>query len=713
MQDHLKFLQLLPLPAYQGLELAATAVRALELFSDLVDGQKPPASMAEPDRFDIMDECIDLVVPRSGLPAGFEFTGLTLADMWAALKRAQVPEHELELWSSALTSRDMESLRTAARLRVKVQPDGVFLHSSSLFMPGCMADPDWNTFDPKLDGLMHAANPEWKTPRRSRAVVEVLEEMTQPGRALPVSDLRYPLAIDMPTVPHVRYAQQRLQPQSSDATYHEFQLVLPSVESSYFSRRFLARNVFAWLRVTRYVDESQRPVLVLDEVGCDWTAANNGQDGSFVGDDSPHIPACPVSEKWFEIAMEAFLGIAVKLECKTMAWMSGEVMHRRNPNFALPAAKKLYDIDIPTQLDRLKWNNLLIPSQINVDYPILKSEFPALGSTDSRVSAATESLPGLALMQFGTPVELADSQDDDDIDGEQDDEASFDGPGHGNHWETLYTLEKLTSEVISRDLQDSKLISEHPCVDVVNGTDRSESVYCLRWGGDRIAHDLLVVSNAQSESREFFSAYPVALDGIRHTLELDHFAPWPYGIEAWAYGNVTQGGLPLCFFDTQYYAGSAAYQPGQMLEVSLAAWAYTLQPISLRKFEIKEGPLWEMTRQRRLDDGESEDEAAQAVDIHMTGASIFLPRFGKVAPDEAEYQGVISAVETIAHDGQLVYRLEMVVARPDDDAFKLAVYASEHVLDGYVPRLGEDVQGVLWLQGQIIGLQQSALGNQE
>jgi len=713
MQDHLKFLQLLPLPAYQDLELAATAVRALELFSDLVDGQKPPAPLAGTDRFDIMNECLDLVVPRSDLPAGFEFTGLTVADMWAALNGAQVPEHELELWHSALTSRDMESLRTAARLRVKVQPDGVFLHSSSLFMPDCMADPDWNTFDPKLDRLMHAANPEWKTPRRSRAVVEVLEEVTQPGRALPVSDLRYPLAIDMPTVPHVRYAQQRLQPQSSDATYHEFQLVLPSVESSYFSRRFLARNVFAWLRVTRYVDESQRPVLVLDEVGCDWAAANNGQDGSFVGDDSPHIPACPVSEKWFEIAMEAFLGIAAKLECKTMAWMSGEVMHRLNPNFALPAAKKLYDIDIPTQLDRLKWNNLLIPSQINVDYPILKSEFPALGSTDSRVSAATESLPGLALMQFGTPVELADSQDDDDIDDEQDDEASFDGPGHGNHWETLYTLEKLTSEVISRDLQDSKLVSEHPCVDVVNGTDRSESVYCLRWGGDRIAHDLLVVSNAQSESREFFSAYPVALDGIRHTLELDHFAPWPYGIEAWAYGNVTQGGLPLCFFDTQYYAGSAACQPGQMLEVSLAAWAYTLQPISLRKFEIKEGPLWEMTRQRRLDDGESEDEAARAVDIHMTGASIFLPRFGKVAPDEAEYQGVISAVDTITHDGQLVYRLEMVVARPDDDAFKLAVYASEHVLDGYVPRLGEDVQGVLWLQGQIIGLKTSALGNQE
>lgn len=328
MQDQLKFLQLVPLPAYQGLALAATAVRALELFSDLVDGQKPPAPLAETDRFDIMDECLDLVVPGSGLSAGFEFTGLTLADMWAALKGAQVPEHELELWRAALTGSDIESLRAAARLRVKAKPDGTFLHSSSLFMPGCIADPDWNTFDTKLDKLMHTANAEWKTPRRSRAVVEVLEEVMQTERALPVIGQSYPFACDTQTVPCVRYAQQRLQPQSSDAIYHEFQLVLPSLESSYFSSRFLARNVFAWLRVTRYVDESQRPVLVLDEVGSDWAAANNWQDESFVGDDSHHTPACPVSEKWFEIAMEAFLGIAVKLECKTMAWMSGEVMHR-------------------------------------------------------------------------------------------------------------------------------------------------------------------------------------------------------------------------------------------------------------------------------------------------------------------------------------------------------------------------------------------------
>lgn len=705
MQDQLKFLQLVPLPAYQGLALAATAVRALELFSDLVDGQRPPAPLAEEDRFDIMDECMDLVVPRSDLPAGFEFTGLTLAEMWAALNAAPVPMQELELWRNALTGVEVESLRAASRVRVKALPSETFLRSSSMTIPGCVADAGWLEFADQLDTLMHTARAEWKAPRRSRSIVEVLEEVTQPGRELPVIGQHYPAASDSQVVPHLHFAQQRLQPQCSDTSYHEFQLVLPSVESSYFSPHFLARNVFAWLRVTRYVDKLRGPVLVLDDVGSDWVASNTGQDSSkvLVASDSL-IPACPVAWQWLEITLEAFLAIAAKMECKTVAWMSWEIQHRLNPNLPSPATQSLIGKDIPDLLQRLTENQMLMLLEIDLEYPTWQRADPVANATVSQGTPVSESLPGYSLMEIGLFGDATETQDNDE---------PTDGPGHGNHWETLYTLERLTSEVISRDLQDSKLISEYPCVDVVNGTDRTETVCCLRWGDERIAHDLLVVSNGESESRQFFSAYPVALDGIRHTVELDHFAPWPYGIEAWAYGNVSQGTLALCFFDTQYYAGSAAYQPGQLLDVSLAAWAYTLHPIALRKFEIQEGPLWAMTRQQRLDDGESEEQASLPVDIHMTGASIFLPRLGKVAPDESEFQGVISAIDTIAHDGQLVYRLEMVVARPDADEFKLAVYASEHVLDGYVPRLGEDVQGVLWLQGQIMGLHPSAHGDQE
>lgn len=280
-------------------------------------------------------------------------------------------------------------------------------------------------------------------------------------------------------------------------------------------------------------------------------------------------------------------------------------------------------------------------------------------------------------------------------------------PGHGNHWDALCGIDRYMSEKIVRDIQESKLLDHYPCMDVTNGSDRAEEVTCLRWGNERIAHNVLLVSDSSRDSRFLFSAYPVLLDGMRHAVELDHFNSWEYGIEAWAYGRVTTESVSICFFDTRYYAGSTAYQPGQRLEVSLAGLAYFLRPIQIRSFEIKEGPFWEIQRQQRLEDGESEEEAARPVEIHMTGASLFLPRHAEDSQDEAQFQGVIEAIDRFEFDGQGVYRLEMVVMRPGEDEFRLPVFVTEHVLDGYVPRLGEDVEGLLWLQGHILGLAES------
>ncbi len=275
-------------------------------------------------------------------------------------------------------------------------------------------------------------------------------------------------------------------------------------------------------------------------------------------------------------------------------------------------------------------------------------------------------------------------------------------PGHGNHWEALYDLDTYVNEVLVRDAREARLVDRHPCVDVANGADRTEEVFCLRWGGERLAHDILVVSDSRKGSRFFYSSYPVLLDGLRCTVTLDHFEPWEHGIEAWMCGYVGAKSGLIWFFDTRYYAGSAIHRPGDRVEVSLAGLAYFLRPIRVRSFEVQDGELWEMARQQRLEQGETEAEASRPVEIHLTGAAILLP-FARGLCDEAEFQGVIDAIDMFEHDGQKIYRLEIVVMRPDDEDFPLPVFVSERGLDGYVPRLGDDVEGVLWLQGQILG----------
>lgn len=274
-------------------------------------------------------------------------------------------------------------------------------------------------------------------------------------------------------------------------------------------------------------------------------------------------------------------------------------------------------------------------------------------------------------------------------------------PGHGNHWETLYDVDEYVADKLPRDIKDSKLVCQHPCMDVQSKSERSEEVACLRFGTNRLANQILVVSDTPNASRFLFSGYPVALDGVVQTVTVDRLSPWEYGIEGWVHAKAADT-ASISFFDTMYFAGSNQLAAGQKIDVSFAGLAYWLRPIQMRSFEVKEGPMWEMEKERRLKEGKSEKEACQPVEIHMTGASIFLPRGGDENPDDAQFQGVIDALDSFEHDGQKVYRMEMVVMRPDDEEFRIAVFASEHVLDGYVPQLGEDVEGILWLQGRVI-----------
>jgi hypothetical protein len=274
-------------------------------------------------------------------------------------------------------------------------------------------------------------------------------------------------------------------------------------------------------------------------------------------------------------------------------------------------------------------------------------------------------------------------------------------PGHGSHWETLCDVHEYTQEQLAIDVEEGTLIGWWPCVDVVGGTDRTESVACLQHGGHRLTRQVLLVSVTPANCHELFSGYPVALDGIVQRLTIERVEPWQYGIEAWVHARATSEQVPLTFFDTHYFADGAHLQPDAEIDVSLAALAYWLRPIQVRSFEIAEGPLWEIERERRREAGEPPESLDRPVSIHTTGGAIFLPTGDEEAPDDAQIQGVIEAIDCIEHLGQRVYRLEIVVMRPGDDVFRLPVFAAERVLDGYVPRIGDDVEGIVWMQGRM------------
>ena len=46
-------------------------------------------------------------------------------------------------------------------------------------------------------------------------------------------------------------------------------------------------------------------------------------------------------------------------------------------------------------------------------------------------------------------------------------------------------------------------------------------------------------------------------------------------------------------------------------------------------------------------------------------------------------------------------RLSGIIMRPDSGDVSINVYASEQVLRGYVPLVGDNVEAVVWMQGYL------------
>lgn len=274
-------------------------------------------------------------------------------------------------------------------------------------------------------------------------------------------------------------------------------------------------------------------------------------------------------------------------------------------------------------------------------------------------------------------------------------------PVHASHWEAICGLERYAREIVTLDYEDSELIGTADCTDVVNQTERAEEVACLRRGSQHISNDLLVVTDSRKDEWVPFTAYPVLHDGIVHPVTISAIQPWQYGIEAWIRGCVTTEQRSITWFDTHYWRDSTVLRPGETVDVSLAALAYTLRPAD-RRASPQPG-LRPGNSQRERRSAQSRPVIALGVPAMVWSGrnSPFLPRGNGDNPDEWLFQGRIDDLDVFDHDGLDVYRLEMAFRHPGDETITLPVFVSEHTLDGYMPRLGDIVEGILWLQGQL------------
>lgn len=207
------FLSVVLLPAFRGLPLALTATRALERWSDLVDGATPPSTLKASERIDIVDECLDVVVPRVGMPVGFEFTGLSAAGLRAALRAAPGYEDEQAALDSVLRGTAVGALRDAGRKRIHRLPPRTALRQSRLWLPDGVGAGEEVVAPAVLFELLDAAQSLSTMMRRNRGTVELTSVGSTQNRRFPLRGTRYPVPVNERNTYYVVWDGCRLIPQ--------------------------------------------------------------------------------------------------------------------------------------------------------------------------------------------------------------------------------------------------------------------------------------------------------------------------------------------------------------------------------------------------------------------------------------------------------------------------------------------------------------------
>lgn len=267
--------------------------------------------------------------------------------------------------------------------------------------------------------------------------------------------------------------------------------------------------------------------------------------------------------------------------------------------------------------------------------------------------------------------------------------------GHGNHWECLFPdAETGIAQCLPEAIERGELVGSHP-----SPSPDFQAVHALEQRFGTGLSTLLIIGD-RDDQKLLATAYPVAGPGAVHRLEIDRVRRWSGALEA-VVEAATSFGARLAFFDIGHHAHPEALEEGGTGDIELAAFAYHLGPAPDQVFEITQE---EAIRQMRA----TEDLPAEQVtdlshiQVHSAGLACLFPH-PSGNPDDMKFQGPITAVDLVEGWGQAIFRLDITALR-DEEPFTLPVFAARHTLpEGYTPKVGDDVRGVIWMQGRVVG----------
>jgi len=206
---------------------------------------------------------------------------------------------------------------------------------------------------------------------------------------------------------------------------------------------------------------------------------------------------------------------------------------------------------------------------------------------------------------------------------------------------------------------------------------------------------LIAALRVSEKNTALVSVSPYAELGVQVGVAVERVHVWPSGAEAQL--GCLWGEAPVASYDLTFLSSRGWYESGRRLDFILNGIAYQASPCSDEDLVVGADSVLGSWLQ-----SESEPDSMSEVRVGLEGSSIFVPADG-CDRDDYWFRGPVRRVKAFSDwFGQSGWSVRVCVMQMESEDAELEIHITDRVWSGSEPpRVGDDIEGTLWLQGRL------------
>ncbi len=228
--------------------------------------------------------------------------------------------------------------------------------------------------------------------------------------------------------------------------------------------------------------------------------------------------------------------------------------------------------------------------------------------------------------------------------------------------------------------------------------DDNKETILMAWPQDEPIRAAAIVQGEEEGKLTPVTATPL-LDGMPNDLIVETSVPWASGVEGHVGAGVFEDSSPLWFYNPLYFRDKEDLTPGVTHTFNLAGLALGVRRALIDEMTITQGPAYEAHAAAWLEANPDKTRLdVPVLKVNLAGKQIIIPGRHYC---EYEIRNTILEVEETKLEKMEIYILRMAFPLPERKPLHIILYVPKHLFNDYEPKVGDDIDAYLWLQGRI------------